>query len=223
MISLINSLLIKVFNFSLKTEKSNFFLSWVKIPLNNECNFNTSLVYKSRVSIYGLGNRLIFKGCELRDSNIVVHGKNNVISISTNVKLRSSNIIIRGSNCKVEIGEFTTFGGVRIINVGVGNSVTIGNRCLLSDKIEIWASDTHSIYDKNRVWVNPERPISIGNDVWIGSGVTILKGVTVFDGAIIGMGSVVTKDVENNSISVGNPLRTIRRNVSWSIEYPTDI
>ena len=51
----------------------------------------------------------------------------------------------------------------------------------------------------------------IGNDVWIGENVTILPGVHIGDGAIIGMNSVVGKDIEPYTISVGNPIKTIKK------------
>jgi acetyltransferase-like isoleucine patch superfamily enzyme len=52
-------------------------------------------------------------------------------------------------------------------------------------------------------------PVIIGNDVWIGSRVTILPGVKIGDGAIIGASAVVTKDVEPYSIVAGNPAKKI--------------
>lgn len=55
-----------------------------------------------------------------------------------------------------------------------------------------------------------EKKINIGNDVWIGQRVIILPGVTIGDGAIIGAGSVVTKNVNDYDIVAGNPARVIR-------------
>ena len=55
------------------------------------------------------------------------------------------------------------------------------------------------------------RKTIIGNDIWIGSCCLIKSGVTIGDGAIIGMGSVVTKDVEPYSIVAGNPARMLRK------------
>lgn len=54
------------------------------------------------------------------------------------------------------------------------------------------------------------RPITIGNNVWIGAQVSVLPGVTIGDNSVIGAGSVVTKDIPANSLAVGNPCRVIR-------------
>lgn len=53
-------------------------------------------------------------------------------------------------------------------------------------------------------------PITVGNNVWIGGGVTVLAGVTIGDNSIIGAGSVVTRDIPSNVIAVGNPCRVIK-------------
>ncbi|WP_378949742.1 CatB-related O-acetyltransferase [Mesorhizobium sp. ANAO-SY3R2] len=56
----------------------------------------------------------------------------------------------------------------------------------------------------------PSRPMQIGNDVWIGRRATIMPGVTVGDGAVIGTGSIVTKDVKPYEVVAGNPAKHIR-------------
>ena len=53
-------------------------------------------------------------------------------------------------------------------------------------------------------------PVNIGNNVWICTGAIILPGVTIGDNSVIGAGSVVTKDIEPNSLAVGNPCKVIR-------------
>ena len=54
------------------------------------------------------------------------------------------------------------------------------------------------------------RPIRIGRNVWIGGGAIILPGVTIGDNALIGAGSVVTKDIPSRVFAAGNPCRVIR-------------
>ena len=62
--------------------------------------------------------------------------------------------------------------------------------------------------------VQDEKPIYIGNDVWIGQRVIILPGIHIGNGAIIGAGSVVTKDVKDYDIVAGNPAKVIRNRMN---------
>ena len=55
------------------------------------------------------------------------------------------------------------------------------------------------------------KPISVGNDVWIGGNVTILPGVNIGSNVVIGAGSVVTKDIPSNVVAVGNPCRILKK------------
>ncbi len=54
------------------------------------------------------------------------------------------------------------------------------------------------------------RPIIVGNNVWIGANVTVVPGVTIGDNCVIGAGSVVTKDIPDNTVAVGNPCKVIK-------------
>lgn len=54
------------------------------------------------------------------------------------------------------------------------------------------------------------RPISVGNNVWIGGNVTVLTGVTIGNNVTIEAGSVVTRDIPDNTLAVGNPCRVIK-------------
>ena len=55
-----------------------------------------------------------------------------------------------------------------------------------------------------------DRPITVGNNVWIGAGVQVMPGVTIGDNVVIGGGSVVVKDIPSGSVAVGNPCRVLR-------------
>lgn len=87
--------------------------------------------------------------------------------------------------------------------------ITIGDGTLVGHNVTI-ATLNHDYNPNNRASITP-KPVKIGKNVWIGSDSTILPGVEIGDGAIIGAGSVVTKNVPANTIAAGNPARIIRK------------
>jgi len=108
---------------------------------------------------------------------------------------------------KIIIGtNFYMNAGCHILgNIIMGNDVQIG------PKTVIWGRD-HGLSKDKLIREQPhnKQPITIGNDVWIGANVTIIKGVNIGNGAVIGAGSVVTKDIPDYGIAVGNPAETIK-------------
>lgn len=198
---------------------SRLLFTRIKIDKKSMISATNSYIAKTSIFVSGEENLVTVVKAKIERCEITINGTRNRLILEENVSLRKANIIIRGSDNQIKIGRGTSFGTVRIINVGKDNSIQIGEDCLFSDYIEIWGSDTHSIYDKEGNFINPEMPIHIGNKVWIGSHVTILKGVIIDDGAIIGMNSMVTKYVERKTVNAGNPLRVLKRNVTWSNAY----
>lgn len=109
-------------------------------------------------------------------------------------------------------------------NVGMTNvilhcysEVTIGDYVSIGANTMILDSDFHSLDWKDRrdgtdVFKKKNRPIHIGNDVFIGAKSIILKGVTIGDKAIIGAGSVVSHDIPKGEIWAGNPAQFIKKN-----------
>ncbi len=78
--------------------------------------------------------------------------------------------------------------------------IEIGDNVLLGPAVHIYTSDHPKDVEKCRQGVCFAKPVSIGNDVWVGGGAKILSGITIGDSAIIGANAVVTKDVEENAI-----------------------
>lgn len=85
--------------------------------------------------------------------------------------------------------------------------VTIGEGTQISPAVQIYTADHPHGPEQRRAMLEFGRPVHIGRQVWIGGGAIILPGVTVGDDAIIGAGSVVTRDVPAGAKVVGNPAR----------------
>lgn len=88
--------------------------------------------------------------------------------------------------------------------------VTIGDHAFLGPNVSIYtACHPLDLHKRNR-FVEWAEPVTIGNNVWIGGGVTILPGVTIGDNVVIGGGSVVTKSFPSNVVIGGNPAKIIK-------------
>ena len=88
--------------------------------------------------------------------------------------------------------------------------VTIGDDCFIGPNVSIYTAchSTDPIERNTRQeWA---KPVTIGNNVWIGGSVTILPGVTIGDNVTIGAGSVVTLDIPSNTVAVGNPCKVVK-------------
>lgn len=117
----------------------------------------------------------------------------------------------------IEIGQnsFINF-GVAMIDVG---KIIIGNHVLIGPNTGIYTAIHPTDPEIRAKGIQKARPIVIEDKVWIGGSVTILPGVRIGYGAIIGAGSVVTKDVPSMNIVAGNPAKLIREITEEDKEY----
>jgi maltose O-acetyltransferase len=111
-----------------------------------------------------------------------------------------------GFNIRLGSGAFLNFGCVilDVVDVAVGAGSQIG------PAVQIYAADHPRDPETRRAGLEFGRPVRIGRNVWVGGGAIILPGVTIGDNAIIGAGSVVTRDVPARAIVAGNPARAIK-------------
>lgn len=94
-------------------------------------------------------------------------------------------------------------------SLGATKLIQIGERCLLGTYVNIIDNNFHDLTDR---WRMPEpKPVTIEDDVWIGSHVIVLPGVRIGRGAVVGAGSVVCDDIPPWTVAAGNPARVIRQ------------
>lgn len=188
----------------------------------NRIDTNASIIKKSGIRFAGKDNIVCLHKTDMYNTTVFIRGKGHSLIVDEGVKLYNLHIKIIGNGNTVHIGADTSCGGGNIICGGNGNSITVGKDCVLAEGIDIWGTDTHSITQDGQV-VNIPKSIHIGDHVWAGKDVAILKGVTIGNGAVIGMRSLVTHDLAEKTLSLGSPAKTVRENIGWSIRNPNNI
>ena len=110
----------------------------------------------------------------------------------------------------IEIGEnFYSNHNLIILDA---NKVKFGNNVFIAPNCGFYTAGHPLDYEIRNKGLEYAKPITVGNNVWIGGNVIVLPGVTIGDNVIIGAGSVVTKDIPDNKIAYENPCRIIRDN-----------
>lgn len=124
------------------------------------------------------------------------------IIIGKNVYVRKAFQVVIEENGKITIGDNVFFNNFCSLNAL--DNISIGKDCIFGENVHIY--DHNHIYKTKDIPINNQgfttKEISIGENCWIGSNVTILKGVKIGDNVIIGAGCVIYKDVASGSIIV---------------------
>ena len=139
-------------------------------------------------------------------------------------KIKDVTFLYYDERVEADVGDYS-YGKLRVYSHQKGGKILIGSYTSIAEIYVLMGGNHHmdvstypfkvrflgSKIDDDNKRINT---ISIGNDCWIGHGVTILDGVSIGDGAIIGANAVVASDVEPYSMVVGNPARVIRKRFS---------
>lgn len=127
------------------------------------------------------------------------------LKFGTDVLIRGNVIIRNPQNItignRVAINEF--------VHIWAGGGIVIGNDTMIASHCVI-TSQTHSINEMLYRETLELKPVVIGNNVWLGAGTIILPGVRIGDNSVVGAGSIVNKDVPENSVVVGVPVKLLR-------------
>lgn len=194
-------------------------------------------LYKMKLSPYLIKHKVVVYRPAVVDiskaAKIKVNGIfsfNNEWNDRLKIKNKFPASIVIEKNADVEIGDFTGYAGSRLL-VGEGatfkvkdaymnynsvieckNHIEIGEHCLIGERVKISDSNNHSL---NYEGFKKSAPVIIGNHVWICNDSIILSGVKIGSGSVVAAGSVVTKDVPNNTVVAGVPAKVIRENTTW--------
>lgn len=162
--------------------------------------------------------RIEFPIYRLTNCNFSLLGNNNVISIKTS-KFNIDNFKIGshwGNNRTISIDEDFSTAGLRVWIEDNDSSITIGKDCMFSHDLFFRNCDGHCILDKKGNVINKADKTTIGNHVWIGAFVKVLKNVSIPDGCIIGCGSIVNKKfIKQNCVIAGSPAKVVKEDISW--------
>ncbi len=133
------------------------------------------------------------------------------VRLGDSVRIYRDVIIETGSGGSVEIGDHSSIHPRCQINAYV-EPIQIGSHVMIAAGCAFYSYD-HGISAAAPVHEQPLQSrgaIVIGDDAWLGTGVTVLSGVVIGSGAVIGAGSVVTKNIPANAVAVGNPARVLK-------------
>jgi acetyltransferase-like isoleucine patch superfamily enzyme len=143
------------------------------------------------------------------ESHFEIHQRSHLPQLF--VFLRDGSRLIIGENT-LSIGQINLYSHERA-------SIRIGRDCLLGGDLRCLASDMHSIVDvETGDRVNPPANIVVGDRVWTGFDVTLLKGTNIGAGSVVGARSTVSGNFPENSLLLGYPARVARSGVTWNAD-----
>lgn len=164
------------------------------------------------------GNRIICDDTAhagaMKRTRVFFGGSRNTIHLGRLTGLSRLDIAcVDGS--EVTIGRTEIARGVTIM-ASQGARIRVGNGCMLSRDIIIYASRAHALYNSADGRRREQSGIEIGDKVWLGQGVKVLGGARVGNGSVIGSYSVLAGKIPNNCAAAGNPCRVTTKDIFWT-------
>lgn len=127
-----------------------------------------------------------------------------------------------GEHCYIEPPFYSNFGGKHVhlgknvyCNFGVtmvdDTHIYIGDHTMIGPNVTLATAGHPILPELRELGYQYNMPIHVGKNCWIGAGVVVLPGITIGDNVVVGAGSVVTKDLPDGVVAVGNPCRILRK------------
>lgn len=127
-------------------------------------------------------------------------------AIGEDTAIRPPLYVDYGSNLRIGARSFANF-GLTALDVA---PITIGDDVQMGPHVQL-LTPTHPVDPTlRRAHWEAAKPITIGDNVWLGGGVVVCPGVTIGDNTVVGAGAVVTRDLPANVVAVGNPARVLK-------------
>jgi acetyltransferase-like isoleucine patch superfamily enzyme len=215
--------ILKIYNKARSKQISVFILS---LSILKYLLTNKNIIVATKTVITNRKNIILNKNSELRigrnnfriptkyDYTIINISHNGKLFINGRVALGQGTRILIANNAEIYIGNNTYITGLS--KLICHKRITIGSNCAISWNVQIMDTDFHYIIENGEKRIN-SKPIIIGDHVWIGSNVSILKGVNIGSNSVIAANSVVTRDVPACCLVAGNPAKVIKNNISWEL------
>jgi acetyltransferase-like isoleucine patch superfamily enzyme len=184
---------------------------------SNDIKIENSIFVNNSIYIQGHNNKInINKNCNLTNCKIQIFGNNHILEIGSTCRFKDSSFWFEDLENSIKVGSGTTCEGAHIAVTEIKGEIRIGEDCMLSYGIDIRNGDSHVILDKaTNSRINFPGDVIIGSHVWIGAHAQILKNTHIGSGSVIGIRSLVSKNIPDNSIAVGNPARIIKQEIQW--------
>ena len=195
------------------------------VQKNNKLSKYTSSISGLKISVCGENNKIIIDQKTLKafsHSSINVDANNSTIIFEETDRICNLYLsICCGDNQRFVWGKGSNCWGLNAFLHEENSTIIIGEDCMFSGEISIWATDGHAVLDNSnkKAINNITTPVTIGNHAWIGTRATLLKNTNIKNNSIVGAGSVVTSNFnKSNVIIAGNPAKIVRENIDWQRE-----
>lgn len=191
--------------------------------LNNRLDIDSTAKIDESVSIYFTGNDnslTIGKNSILSGVDFHFQGSRHTAVIGSRVEMYRGEMAFENDDCFFQVGDASQIHrGFQIAVAEPRRKVLIGAGCLFSWSVRMRTTDSHSIWDlKTNERINRGRDIILGDNVWVGEAVQILKGSHIQHDSVVGAGSVVTgKTFPPNVVIAGNPAKVVKSGIYWKI------
>ena len=158
-------------------------------------------------------------GCVVEGLQIRIRGNNHRLHFGRDCIVKDALVFFEDSGCSIVLGEAAWLNAARLSAVEDNQSIHVGRRTILAEGTDLRTSDSHSIVDaETGRRLNPPASIRLGDHVWVGKDAQVLKGVTIGNNSVVGLGSVVTRDIPDNCLAAGIPAKVLRTGITWDWE-----